>query len=81
MFELKHLLGDGLKRRRGDPGDDTASFGRQDEHLLCEFCGKRLGETGQQHPRIRIVARETDGAMDGHDGLAGARRTCHARWP
>ena len=81
MLELKHLLGDAVEGRCSDPGDDAAGLGRQNQHLLRQFRRQRLGETGQQHSRIRILAGEPDGAMDRHDGLAGARRTGHARRP
>ncbi len=66
---------------RGDPGNDTACLGRQDEHLLGQLRRQRLGETGQKHLRIGILAGEPDCPMDGDDGLAGARRTSNARRP
>ena len=81
MLELKHLLGDAVEGCCRYPRDDAAGIGRQNQHLLRQFRRQRLGETGQQHFRTRILAGERDGAMDRHDGLAGARRTGHARGP
>ena len=82
VFELIHLLGDALERRRGDAGDDAAGLGRQDQHLLRQAsaasgCEKLASST----LAFGILAGEPDGAMDRHDGLAGARRTGDARRP
>ena len=82
MLELKHLLGDALERRRGDAGDDAAGLGRQDQQLLRQLRPPAAREKlASSTSRVGIVAGEPHGAMDRHDGLAGARRTGHARRP
>ena len=40
--------------------------------LVCSAFAKRVGEGRQQHSGVRIRAGQMDGAMQRHDGLAGA---------
>ncbi len=56
-------------RRSPSRGSLPISLRRADAQRL----GERLGEGGEQDARIGVRARQMNGAVEGHDRLAGTR--------